>query len=215
MQTDSRSPRYTRAIRIWHWCTFLLVLLQVITVLTHELFLDDHEGGTMIKERMAKEGVNLNDQQTFAVFDSLSEPLWALHTYIGYVLVSFFVLRFVIEAFQPKTEKFGTQLKASYQWLKLHRKDREATLHFLKYINYTAFYLLVLAIAGTGLWMALFSAGASQETFHEVRELHEKCYFGILIFSLLHLIGVIRTEWREKSNIVSGMIHGGNEARET
>jgi cytochrome b len=89
--------------------------------------------------------------------------------------------------------------------------NNQELMHYLVVkIGYSLFYLLLLAMASTGMLIA-FGAdlGISGPVRHTIKEVHGFFQYLIYAFVALHLLGVILADIGKAKGIVSGMINGG------
>lgn len=206
MGTLNFQRNYSKSLRLWHWSTFLVVALLLMTVLAGKIFLNSYANGFLVKDQLGKQGVAINMGEAFSVSDAISQPIWRLHTVLGYVLAGLFVFRIVIEFFQPKQQQLMTRFGNA--WRERRGGQRAAWHSLIVLLIYGLFYLLLTAIVASGCWLALSTAQPA-ETVHAVKEFHQQCFFALLVFLFVHLAGVIRAERREHKSLVSAMIHGG------
>lgn len=211
MGTLNAQRNYSKGLRLWHWLTFLVVTLLLMTVLAGKIFLNSYSNGFLIKDQLGKQGVAVNMGKAFSVSDALSRPIWKLHTVLGYVLAGLFVFRIVIEFFQPKQQQLMTRFGNA--WRERKGGERAFWHSFIVLLIYGLFYLLLTAIVASGCWLALTTAQPA-ETVHAVKEFHQQCFFALLVFLFVHLAGVIRAERRDHKSLVSAMIHGGERPAE-
>ena len=213
MQQTLFREKYSWSLRIWHWLTFIIVTALIFTVLVSDTFLDGEHTGIVITSAAAKKGALLTEDQSRLMVGSLRHTIWKWHTYIGYVLSGLFLFRLVLEFFQLKEQRFITKFKKGLTASK-NTADKKDGRHYLfvKFI-YALFYILLTAIVITGLLMAYYDndPAMSKATFHDRKEIHEKCYYILLGFLFIHLAGVIKAEFTKDKNIISGMVNGGDQ----
>lgn len=168
----------------------------------------------LIKSELQKAGANISDQQAGAAAHALGDRTWEVHTYFGYVLASLFLLRLILEFFQLADQKFIRKLTAAWQQFNIIKKDREIARHeFTVKLIYAAFYLLLLVMVVTGLFLAFEDTLAPFKSIrHSVKEVHGFCMYLVLAFIAVHLAGVFLAERKAGSGIVSDMINGGNQS---
>lgn len=204
---------HSRAIRFWHWSSFIVVLLLLFTVFVSKSFLNVISTHDILYQSLRGMGVTLTKEQAWNAAIQLNDRIWVWHTRYGYVLSALFAFRILIEFAQLKKERFFFRVMEAFrQW---RRKDHpaEARHYLVVKLIYFLFYGLLAALAGTGLWMA-FHTGIKESDpgrFHAVKEIHENAFVALLFFILLHLIGLMRAERRKYKGVVSAMIHGGKE----
>jgi cytochrome b len=121
-----------------------------------------------------------------------------------------FIFRIGLEFFQPRDEQMTTKFRRA--WLQNRNGHRLARNFLIANLIYLLFYILLGTMAGTGTWMAFHKQPQYFETFHAVKQIHENCLLLLLLFIIIHLAGVIRFERKNRSNLISAMVHGGNKA---
>lgn len=213
MQQSLFNERHTITLRLWHWLTFLIVAILIFTVLVSDTFLDGQHTKAVVTYAAQRKGAALTNDQAREIVISLRATIWKWHNYFGYVLVGLYILRLLIEFFQPKDQRFVFKFKKGMKAAS-DSSDKKSGRHYLLVkILYAFFYLLLTGIAVTGLWLAFYKddPAVSNETFDEIKELHENGYNMLLVFLFLHLAGVIRAEFGKDKNIISRMINGGNK----
>jgi Ni,Fe-hydrogenase I cytochrome b subunit len=203
-------PRtYSRAIRLWHWTTFIVIGLLLYSVFVAKFFLNPFSTSPTIHQTMTQMSISDNNNASFNIGNALSANVWKWHIRYGYVLTALFIVRLIIEVFQPGTERLSARIRKSFLFVRKKETRRTAFHYLVVQITYVLFYLLIGLIIATGLWLSFNSNTKNAELAHSVKEFHQACFFLILFFILLHLAGIILNESREHSNIVSRMINGG------
>ena len=205
--------QHSRAIRVWHWLTAIVTALLLFTIMVSKSFLSGWHAGYVIDHAAAKAGTTLSVEQINVIVDALRNTIWKWHTRFGYVLSGLIVFRIMIEFFQPGKERFFMKISNAFTAFR-HNEDKKSARHFLIVrCIYLLFYLLIITMAVTGIWLSLHSnvALAQMELRHTIHSLHEACFNFLLLFLLIHLVGVIKAERGKHKNIVSAMIHGGKE----
>ncbi|MBI2730271.1 MAG: cytochrome b/b6 domain-containing protein [Sphingobacteriales bacterium] len=213
MQQALFHERYSWSLRIWHWLTFIIVAALIATVLVSDTFLDGQHTRFIVSTATERKGAVLTPDQTKEVVITLRQTIWKWHTYLGYVLGGLFAFRLLLEFFQTKEERFVRKFKKGFAASKQAADKKEGKHYFIVKIIYALFYILLTTIVITGLLMAFYDddPAMSKETFHDIKEIHEKCYYILLVFLLIHLGGVIKAEFGKDKNIISRMVHGRKE----
>lgn len=196
---------YSRLLRFWHWSTFLVVLLLLFTVFAGKYFLNSYGNGIRLQQAARQQGLALSPEAARRLAHPLEEPIWELHTVLGYVLTGLFLLRIGAEFAQRGPQRLSTRIRLL---LTLRGSNPEARgALWVQYI-YVLFYLLLAGIAGTGLFLAFKDDSPDKALLHDVKEWHEKGFWALLLFLAVHLAGVIRAEWKARPGVVSSMING-------
>jgi len=205
--------KYSSSLRLWHWANAIVISGSLITVLINATILDDSPTAAFMKAKFAEAGAQLTSHQTTTVAHALSDSVWDIHKYFGFALVTLLVFRLILEFFQLADQKFIRKLKSAYQHYYVVKKQRELARHELAVkIIYTLFYLLLITMAITGLFLAFEDFFAPYKAIRpSVKSVHGFCMYLILGFIALHLGGVFLAERKESKGIVSDMINGGRE----
>lgn len=216
---QTESPRKVKknsaAIRLWHWASAAAISGSLITVWINNYITDSHKTGKLFKDEFQKSGVTVTDDQAKQVAHALSDTVWDVHTYIGYGLAILFAFRLILEFFQVADQKFIRKIKMAYASFKTVKKNREAALHTLTVkIIYAGFYLLLLIMVLTGLFLAFEDVMAPFKAIrHTVKNVHGFCMYLVIAFIVVHIAGVFFAErGHDGKGIVSDMINGGGPA---
>jgi cytochrome b len=158
-------------------------------------------------------GATVSDEQAGSVAHALGDNVWSIHIYFGYVLVGLLLFRLVLEFFQMADQKFIRKMKDVYRQFQSIKKQRELAKHELAVkAIYAAFYILLIIMAVTGLFLAFEDLLAPFKSIrHSVKEVHGFCMYLILAFIVVHLAGVFLAERKDNKGIVSDMINGGGD----
>lgn len=110
-------------------------------------------------------------------------------------------------------QKFIRKMKDVYRQFQSIKKQRELAKHELAVkAIYAAFYILLIIMAVTGLFLAFEDLLAPFKSIrHSVKEVHGFCMYLILAFIVVHLAGVFLAERKDNKGIVSDMINGGGD----
>lgn len=152
MQTVSFNQPHSRALRLWHWATFVIILLIFYTVFVAKFTVNPWSTAHVVKEGLKKEGISVSDQQAMAAVKNLDAGLWEWHERFGYVLAGLFLFRILLEFFQPRNERFFARIKASLKNI----KAKSAVHYFTVRILYLLFYGILGTIVVTGLLLAFY-----------------------------------------------------------
>lgn len=200
---------HSASLRLWHWLTFLFISGSIITVLLNSTLLSPRDNVKLVQEQLQKKGVNVTEEQAFAVSHEYEEKVWDVHKLLGYGLAILFLARVVIEFAQANDEKVRTRIKRAIE-LKKKAENKAEYTHYLRVrLSYAIFFLLLFCMVLTGLGMAFGrNFGFTREFRGVLRNLHEIAQYLIYIFIVVHLAGVVIAENRGIKGIVSGMING-------
>jgi Ni/Fe-hydrogenase 1 B-type cytochrome subunit len=203
--------KYSPSLRLWHWLNTIIISGSLITVLINATITDRRTSSAIIKTELQQSGASVNDDQVKNVAHALSDSVWDVHKYFGYCLAGLLLFRLILELFQMADQKFIRTLKSAYIKYNAIKKDRETARHELAVkLIYSAFYIILLTMAVTGLFLAFEDELRAYKAIrHSVKEVHNFCMYLILAFITVHLAGVFLAERKNSKGIVSDMINGG------
>lgn len=211
VQHPATIKKYASSLRLWHWLNAIVISGSLITVLINATITDDHATADLLKSELQKSGAQLTDDQTRAAAHALSDSVWGIHIYFGYALAGLLAFRLILEFFQLADQKFIRKIQSAYRQFSTIKKNREVARHELTVkIIYSIFYLLLVVMAITGLFLAFEDALAPYKAIrHSVKEVHGFCMYLIIAFIIVHVAGVLLAERKDGSGLVSDMINGG------
>jgi Ni/Fe-hydrogenase 1 B-type cytochrome subunit len=214
VQSPGHIKKYSASLRLWHWANLVVISGSLITVLINSTITDSQPISELVKTELQKSGVTITDQQAGSVAHGLGDSVWSVHIYFGYILAGLLIFRLLLELFQLADQKFIRKFKSVYHQFKITKKDRETAKHELTVkAIYGVFYLLLVVMAVTGLFLAFEDAMAPFKAIrHSVKSLHGFCMYLIIVFIVVHVAGVFLAERKDTGKgIVSDMINGGKE----
>jgi Ni/Fe-hydrogenase 1 B-type cytochrome subunit len=214
VQHPGQFKKYSASLRLWHWANLLVISGSLITVLINSTITDRQPVTNIVKTELQKSGVSVNDKQAGSVAHALGDSVWSVHIYFGYGLAALLLFRLLLEFFQITDQKFIRKIKSAYVQFQTTKKNRETVRHELAVKTiYAVFYLLMIIMALTGLFLAFEDALASFKSIRDsVKEVHGFCMYLILAFIVVHVLGVFLAERKDDGKgILSDMINGGKE----
>jgi cytochrome b len=205
--------KYSAPLRFWHWANTIVISGSLVTVLINSTITDRRAVSDLVKTQLKDAGATITDNQAGSVAHALGDSVWLVHTWFGYVLAWLLLFRLIMEFFQLADQKFTRRIKNLYRQFQATKKERELVKHELTVkAIYAAFYILLIIMAVTGLFLAFEDLLAPFKAIrHSVKEVHGFCMYLILSFILVHLAGVLLAEKKDGKGIVSDMINGGND----
>ncbi|OOQ56692.1 cytochrome b/b6 domain-containing protein [Mucilaginibacter pedocola] len=215
-QPNTLMPRvaktYSAPLRAWHWLNMLVITGSLATVIINATITDDRANSTLIKTELQRSGAIITDDQARQAAHALGDSVWGIHIYFGYALTILLIARLVLEWFQLADQKLIRKVKTAYHQYKTVKEQRQRSRHeFAVKTLYAAFYLLLIIMAITGLFLAFEDALAAYRSIrHSVKEVHGFCMYLIIAFVIVHIAGVVIAEKTDSKGIVSDMINGGN-----
>jgi len=203
--------KYSSSLRLWHWTNMLVITGSLLTVLLNATILKGRNDAPVIKSALQKAGAVVTDAQVKAATHDLSDNVWDVHVYFGYGLAALLLFRMILEFFQLADQKFIRVLKTAQHNFLSVKKRREATRHELAVkIIYAVFYLLLLMMVITGLFLAFEDFFEPYKAIrHTVKDVHNFGMYIMLAFITVHVIGVLLAERKDSKGIISDMINGG------
>jgi Ni,Fe-hydrogenase I cytochrome b subunit len=203
----SRLKKYPSGLRLWHWLSAVVISGSLLTVLANSTITNGRSNAEVIQKSFAEKNVSVSQDQARAAAHEISDRVWELHTYFGYVLIALFIFRLALEFTHRADQKLIRKLKFAYAQLNGANR-KEAKHEVVVKALYIAFYTLLGIMAVTGLCMA-FEDDVPALKIHALREIHSFCMYLIIAFIVVHLAGVFLAERKDSKGIVSDMINGG------
>ena len=196
---------YPAGLRLWHWLTVLVITGVVGTAFLPGTFLNVGITGRQAREVLAGQQVQISEEQSWAIGRALAANAWLVHQYLGYALVVLFLFRLLLEAMGKSGRRlFPPQRRA------VPGATPPPSLAVRRI--YLLFYLVLVIAVVTGICLCMVPWYPELRDYRSIRILHEMTMYFTLVFIIIHLVGIIRAERRERSKgIVSGMINGGLE----
>lgn len=213
VQHPAQVKTFSSSLRLWHWANTIVISGSLITVLINSTLTDGHATSSFMKSEFIKAGATVTVSQAKAVANALSDRTWSVHVYFGYALAALLLFRIILEFFQLADQKFIGKLKSAYRQFEITKRNREAARHELAVkMIYCAFYLVLIVLVITGLFLAFEDALVAFKSIrHTIKSIHGFCMYLILAFIAVHLVGVFLAERKDGKGIVSDMINGGQK----
>lgn len=210
---SNNNKKYPASLRLWHWVNALVISGSLITVLINSTLNSRENITPLIQNELSDSGTAITKQQASAVAHSLGDSVWHVHTYIGYVLAGLLLFRLIMELFQLADQKLIRKIKIAYKQFQTSKQNREIARHELAVKSiYATFYVLLIVMAVTGLFLAFEDELAAFKSIrHSVKEVHGFCMYLVIAFIVIHLVGVFLAERKDGKGIVSDMINGGGQ----
>ena len=204
--------RYSLAIRIWHWLTFLTILASIIMVLLASTMFTTKGNIPMVQEQVQSKNESVSPLAARAVAHEYSDKLWMTHKYIGYGLCFLLLCRIIIEITYSREKRLGNKIRKAFALQTQTTFQNYDRKHYLwvKW-GYVVFYLLFLIMALTGLGLAFEDVPIFRSIHGALADLHQIVQYLIYAYLFFHIAGVIRADVTDNSGIVSNMINGGKD----
>ena len=210
--------RYSSAIRIWHWLTFLFIAASMVTVLfASTLFEHDHpppnqmQGQAMHNENAEQRFDPSKQSPEEKAAHMYADKIWDAHKIIGFGLCFLLLSRVAIEVSRNREERLIKRINHALAIQVSSKKEEQDKWHYvLVKWGYVLFYVLLLIMATTGLILAFDHAVIFKNISHPARDIHGFVQYLVYAYVLAHIVGVIRSDLVKQPGIVSAMINGGN-----
>lgn len=212
MAASSPPKPYSLAMRLWHWSNAAVISGLLTTILFLFVIIKTKEVGPIFQEMLAKDGLEVTQQQARALRKVVSNRIWDWHITLGLILTGLLVFRVVLEWLQPASQRFSTRLRnARAHYQRKGADTRDARHSVLVKWSYLVFYLLLVVMVGTGLVLVYADDVAFLHAIeHTCKEIHEVTMYLVIAFVVAHVVGVVWAEVTRNRGIVSDMINGGN-----
>ena len=184
-------PTYSKIYRILHWSIAITFTLMLITIFLRLTWMNKFNVAEIIGNYLNKNDVVLSQDQLIVLAKQIRQPMWDWHIYLGYVLSGLFLIRFTLPFFGEM--KFQNPL------------DKKATTKekFQKLI-YIIFYVCVIISLITGLIIKF----GPKEFKKSMESIHELSIYYLVAFIVLHLVGVLISEFIDDKGIISRIVSG-------
>lgn len=203
-------PESPSALRLWHWMNSGVVVGLLGTVLLRKTWLSWRTNSSYLQEALSEHDITITPALAKTLAVGLRDPMWAWHYWLGHALIALLIGRALIAMRAPATHTTTKLLRAIRTPV---RGDvtRGAWLHQVAiYGSYSLLYLALGAMACTGAAVHNKDAlGLTDAALGSVKYAHERLMWFFPLFTAAHVAGVVLSELRERTNLVSRMIHGG------
>ncbi len=186
--------KYTPLFRIWHWFNALVVLGLLGTVFLRKTFLSWRTNSEILMTKLSEIGIEITVEQAKMLAKAVRAGMWEWHIILGYALAFSIIFRIYLY-FKDNS------IRESFSSLDTHKK----AVHSLYYLFYIT--LLFMSISGFAIHFHA-ELGFSKDFAHEIKDIHELVFNIIMIFTPIHIAGVIIADITNEKGIVSSMIHG-------
>jgi Ni/Fe-hydrogenase 1 B-type cytochrome subunit len=205
-----RNQKNSLAIRIWHWLTAVGFMASITTVILGSTLFKVKENIPVVMESVAQRGGQITHDQARNVAHIYSDKIWDTHKIIGFILCFLLVSRMIIEGLQKKNEKMSARIRRSLQlYPKTKNEKAERDMYVFVKRGYLVFYFLFILMGLTGLVMAFDDLPLLKPFKKTANSFHVFLQYGIYIFIIVHICGVVYADLHKDKGIVSGMINGG------
>ena len=187
--------------RIWHWVHAVVVLGLLGTVFLRKTFLSWRTNSELLAQKLSEINLEVTAEQAKILAKAIRAPMWEWHIILGYALAALLVWRIILFFTQSGKDNYQNLRKETF-----HKK--------MVKLSYIGIYVILLFMAVSGLIIHFYETlGLTKEAAHDIKEIHELVFNAVLIFTPLHIIGVLVAEHRGDKGIISDMVNGGEEKK--
>ena len=184
LPTDLR--KNTPLLRTWHWINVSLIALSLLSVFIAKNILSPRKNAGKVQELLKSQGFTADEHQSKEIAHFFNDKIWEWHQYIGYCIAAAVLLRIIAELLSPSPSKFKTKWQNA-----LLEKGIAKRVPLV----YSFFYLTIVLMAATGLFMSYSDDMESlKDLRHQVKEIHSVGMYLLIAFILIHLAGLLRAE---------------------
>ncbi|HUH42272.1 MAG TPA: cytochrome b/b6 domain-containing protein [Sulfurimonas sp.] len=186
--------KYTLSFRIWHWLFAVVILGLLGTVFLRKTFLSYKANAEILMAKLSDMGNDITIEDAKILAKTIRDNMWEWHIILGYALAALVIYRIIL-FFVDKSKR------ESFSSLSLHKK----AVRSLYYVLYAT--VLFMSISGLTIYFYEY-LGLAKETAKQIKEIHEAAYNIILVFVILHIVGVFIADAKDENGLVSTMING-------
>jgi Ni/Fe-hydrogenase 1 B-type cytochrome subunit len=207
--------RYSAALRLWHWASFIVMSASLITVLLASTVFKTKPNVPVVVEQVQSKGGQVTNEQAWAVAHEFNDKFWELHKWLGVGLCVLLLVRLILVFTQPGEENLMGKLKMAKLLPAAGGEAAADRLHFIRVKqSYLAFYVLLGIMGLTGLVLAFEDVEMLKPIHQASKQIHSFSQYLMYFFILIHLGGVIRADLGRNRGMVSSMINGGGANKE-
>lgn len=188
------SKSYSKTYRIMHWAIAVSFTLLLVTIFLRLTWMNKNHMADIIGVYLTDAGTSLPQDDLIVLAKKIRHPMWQWHTYIGYVLVGLFTIRFMLPIFGEM--KFQNPFKKL-----LSVKEK------FQFWVYIIFYVCVTASLITGLIIEL----GPKTLRKQVEDWHKLSIYYLVAYMVIHLTSVLIAELTKEKGLVSRIISGSNK----
>ncbi|MGF1556518.1 cytochrome b/b6 domain-containing protein [Paucihalobacter sp.] len=185
---------YSKIYRLIHWSIAISFSLLLLTIFLRLTWMNKNHMAEIIGNYLSQKNQSLSQDELIVLAKKIRQPMWQWHVYIGYVLVGLFALRFTLPFFGEM--KFQNPLQKS-----LSAKEK------FQNWTYLIFYVCVVASLVTGL---IIEHGP-KALRKEIEDWHKLSIYYLVAFIIIHLAGVLISEFTNQKGLISKIISGSKE----
>lgn len=182
--------------RIWHWLHAAVIIGLLGTVFLRKTFLSWRTNSELLTTKLSEIDITITEDQAKVLAKAIRAPMWEWHILLGYALAALLVWRIAL---------FFTQSGSlNYKHFTVKSLHKKAVM-----IGYIGIYITLVLMAFSGLTLNFHETlGLSDALTHTIKEAHEFMFNIVLLFVMVHIIGVVVAEIHDEPGIISNMIGG-------
>jgi cytochrome b561 len=161
------------------------------TFFLRKTFLSWRANAEILSNKLAGFGIEVSSEQAAALAKAVRAPMWEWHIILGYAFALLILWRMVM------------LFKNGFEY------DAENRHMEWVYRGYKLLYGILFFMAVSGILIQLYADfGLSKDAAHDIKEVHEVVAWGVVIFVVMHIVGVFVADNRDQKGITSKMISG-------
>ncbi|MFO7674055.1 MAG: cytochrome b/b6 domain-containing protein [Lutibacter sp.] len=182
---------YSAVYRFMHWSIAICMILMLLTIFLRLTWMNKNNVAEIIQNYLNTAGQSLTQDQLIVLAKKIRQPMWDWHIYLGYILTGLFSIRFLLPIFGA---------------MKFQRPFKKELIFKEKFQNfiYLVFYGCVIISLSTGL---LIKFGPSTIKIL-MQDIHVLSIYYLVAFIILHLSGVLWSEFTNQKGIISKIVSG-------
>jgi cytochrome b561 len=182
---------YSLIYRIMHWSIALCMMLLLFTIFLRLTWLNKENVADIIQNYLAPTDKTLSREELIALAKQIRKPMWDWHIYLGYILTGLFCVRLTLPFFNKM--KFANPL------------DKQLSLKLkFQYWVYLIFYTCLTISLITGLIIEF----GPKNMKNIMEEIHVLSIYYLIPFIIIHLGGVLISEFTTQPGIISRIVSG-------
>ena len=189
-----KNKNYSAVYRIIHWSIAISMVLLLITIFLRLTWMNKNNVAEIIQNYLNTTDQSLTQDQLIVLAKKIRQPMWDWHIYLGYVLTGLFIIRFFLPFFGEM--KFQNPLN----------KELISKEKFQNWI-YLIFYVCVVISLSTGLLIKF----GPKELKNPMEEIHVLSIYYLIAFIILHVGGVLWSEFTNQKGILSKIVSGNRK----
>ena len=188
---------YSVIYRIMHWAMALCIIFLLLTIFLRLTWMNKDHMADIIQSYLADTNKSLSRKEIIVLAKQIRKPMWNWHSYTGYILTGLFSLRLTLPFFGKM--KFSNPLDKQFP-LKIR----------IQYWVYLIFYACLAISLITGLIIE-FGPKNMKDIMEEI---HVLSIYYLIPFLIIHLGGVLITEFTSQPGIISSIVSGTKQPKQ-